>query len=40
MHPLLKSLSLKERIALTEDFKSYLTDKSRIVVTLCLAGDG
>jgi len=30
------SLSLKERIALTEDFKVYLTDKSRIVVTFAL----
>jgi len=30
------SLSLKERIALTEDFKVYLTDKSRIVVTFAM----
>lgn len=30
------SLSLKERIALTEEFKVYLTDTSRIVVTFAL----
>ncbi len=30
------TLSLKERIALTEEFKVYLTDTSRIVVTFAL----